>query len=114
MIHTLSTQVTLLYFNSSIFATAAPGCPFRMLPIVDEETNAFDATLTSLVLDSECDACARILLPKQLDLEDGAVDLLAWFDSCIRQSRSTRLSDTGCVGITQPLQATYPLNCVCM
>lgn len=68
-----------------------------MLPILDEETNAFDTTLTGIVLDCECDACARIMLPKQLDLEDGAEDLLAWFQDCSRQSRALHQSDLGYV-----------------
>jgi len=72
-------QVTLLFSADGAFARGGEPCPFKLEELADVQVNAFDETLTAVVEESDCDTCARIALPKQLDLDDGAEDLLAWF-----------------------------------
>ena len=68
-----------MYSSSGAFAAPNEPCPFRCIPLSDEETNALDAYIVSLVKASDADALVKIYLPKQLQLDDGAEDLLQWF-----------------------------------
>lgn len=72
-------QIVLLYNSVGPFAAPNEVCPFRCMPMTDEEIDAFDEHLASLLRRLDCDACSSIYLPKQLQLDDGAEDLLMWF-----------------------------------
>jgi hypothetical protein len=73
-------QIILLYDSAGPFAMPNEPCPFRCIPVPDEQINTFDEVLASLVAQlDKCDACMKVYLPKQLRLDDGAEDLLEWF-----------------------------------
>jgi hypothetical protein len=49
------------------------------MPVTDEIINAFDDQMINVITEIDCDTCMKIYLPKQLQLDDGAEDLLMWF-----------------------------------
>ena len=48
-------QILLFYDGSGPFAAPNEPCPFRCLPLPDEQINAFDEQLTHLVTELSCD-----------------------------------------------------------
>lgn len=50
-----------------------------MVPVPKSEIDNFDSTLQHMILESDCDSCSFINLPKLLALEDGAEEVLRWY-----------------------------------
>lgn len=56
-----------------------------MVPVPKHEIDQFDGTLQNMILESDCDSCSYIDLPKLLAMEDGAEELLQWYHSTSRE-----------------------------
>jgi hypothetical protein len=56
-----------------------------MIPLDDERLNALPETTAEVIASSDCDSVAVIRLPKQLELDDGAADLLDWFKRTVAE-----------------------------
>lgn len=70
-------QLVLMYSTQGPFACTE--CPFNMVPVPKLEIDKFDSTLQNMILESDCDACSYISLPKLLAMEDGAEEILRWY-----------------------------------
>lgn len=66
-----------MYSDQGPFACTE--CPFKMVPVPKTEIDKFDQTLQKMILESDCDTCSYINLPKLLALEDGAEEILHWY-----------------------------------
>lgn len=78
-------QVLLLFSAGGPFSDPESDCPFTVEPVTDEQSNAFDDVLVSVISQCDCDTIWSIKLPKQLHLDDGAYDLLDWFAAILRR-----------------------------
>eukprot|EP00892_Ulva_mutabilis_P008354 jgi/Ulvmu1/5891/UM026_0012.1 len=70
-------QIILLHSDQGPFGCT--DCPFKMVPVPKNVIDEFDETLQKMILESDCDTCSYINLPKLLALEDGAEEILHWY-----------------------------------
>ena len=106
-------QIILMYNSSGAFAAPNEPCPFRCIPLSDEEINDFDSQLVQLVTDTDCDTCVKLYLPKQLQLDDGAEDVLQWFKETCQLPGPGNVRDHKCVlvdGFALKVDAGVPLT----
>jgi hypothetical protein len=68
-----------MYNSMGGFEAEKESCPFPWKPLSEQEIDAFDEHLRSLVKQSDADSFAVIPFPKQLELDEGADELLMWF-----------------------------------
>ena len=107
--YTLSTrgrvQIVLLHNAGGAFSAPPEPCPFRMTPMPDEDVDALDDNVATVLQQADCDTCSQILLPKQLHLDDGAEDLLLWFRDTVKQAGvgAVPASDAKCAPLAAPL-----------
>jgi hypothetical protein len=86
-----------MHMAAGSYSTPEEPCPFRMVPLSDEEVNSLDENVVQVLEQCDCDTVSQIFLPKQLHLDDGAEDLLVWFKDTGRQALREAVPDSRCV-----------------